>query len=494
MTIKINNNININIIYFLVMSLILALLSYLFYVGSLGSDDISYINNAKIITSGAEYIPTSHWGFRYTIIVPLSIALTFITLTEHNIFILNFLINILMMGYIFYLIKSLANITKEKTNHDYLILLFATCPFLVIQLSILNIDLIESNLIVATILNIAIFLCCDNKKYLYTASLIAGLCLITRETSALYLFSIIIAFIAISPKIKPIDYAICIILAASFLIFESCYYLIKTGDAFYHFRVTFHSHLHDQFGDIYKKHGEDTGNILSNTIYEPFTVLLINQEFGLIFYLFFLYIVSSIKKGLEIYQKFFILFFIFAFLLISYSGFIRLLPRYYFSLCMIVIIMISLGFEFKSLFIRRLILAGVVSVNLLCLSIENINPLFHHRSFLEETNKLNSCITTESDLLRRALALSSFSEHNGEYLTKNCQSQYYYLIEGEDQIFLSQHKKSNYELIRNIEPPILLIGRILQAIGMDNYLPKSFFEKLAYRNHRAKIIKIREQT
>lgn len=487
---KVKKGVNIVHAFFL-MSIILISLACFFYVGSLGSDDMSYIDNAITIASGREYIPKSHWGFRYTLIIPLSITLRFFELTEQNIFIFNLIINMFLLGYLFFLTNKLSHTANQKVNIYYIALIFATCPFLVIQLSILNVDLIEANLITAVILNIAIFITCGTINYLYIASFIAGLCLITRETSILYITAILIAFIASNPKIKPKEYFICIFIGSFFVISESIYYLINTGDAFYHIKTTFHSHLHNDFGDIYKKHGEDTGNILSNTSYEPITVLFINQEFGIIFYLFVIYMASCIKNKLQAYQRFFIALFFLAFILISFSGVVRLLPRYYYALCLTVIIMTSMNFKLNTLLHKKSILIGAIAVNLLSLSVENVHPIFHHKIYLTETNKLQSCIKTESNLVSRAFALSTFPEYNGRFLTKECSSNYYYVIEGEDKNFLSTHDKSDYDIIQNINPPMLLIGHILEALRLKNHLPQSVFEKLAYRNHHATVIKIK---
>ena len=186
------------------------------------------------------------------------------------------------------------------------------------------------------------------------------------------------------------------------------------------------------------------------------------------------------------------IFILLGFIFISYSGVIRLLPRYYFGLYLTIIVLVSVYSNFKSVLIQRIILMLVVAINMLCLAVENIAPIFHHKYYMYKINELNVCINTENDLGRRGRVLTVFEEYKGEYLDDSCNSEYHYVIEGNALLFSSKYTQDDYEVEEKVIPPKLLIASFSDLLHVTEYFKGTKFEKILYRTKPAKIIKIKE--
>lgn len=476
---------------FAIFALIFIALTRLFTVGSTGSDDISYIHGAMSVLGPEHYTPDTHWGFRYTLILPLSLFLHFFSICEQNILMFTLLFHISLFGYLFYLTFKLAHLSGTPLKKSYLILLFATSPALIINSSILNPDVLETILIVLVILNFLLYICTCHKKYAYTGALLAGLCLITRETAVLHLAAIAVGFIFTAKKLKIKDYIILLLISSTFLVIEGIYYLIVAGDFFYHFSVTLQTHLGGSFDcNVYQKHGQSTGNLFSGTALEPLTVLFINQEFGLLFFAALLSIFFLVRKHMKPSVKFILIYIALSFVLISFSGVVRLLPRYYFPIYAVSIITLAMYFQIKKIWHKNLLLAAIIAANLACLSVENIYPILHHRAYLNLTDKYKTCIHNNDKLERRAKSLSTYEDYNGSHLEKDCFSNLYYVM---GEIRFKDGKNREYVVVEEIKAPPLLIGRIIQILHINKFLPDGFYRKLAYRNSDAKLIKIEDK-
>lgn len=482
-------HININVLYASIFLNILIFTSFsnIFYVGPIGSDDITYINLAREIAE-ENYVPNTHWGFRYTLLVPLSLLASQSNI-EQVIYWFNLSITLGLFSYAFYLYwKSLDK--NSRLNIIWLPLITGTAPFFVIQSSILNVDIIEAFLGLFAVYHAQAYI--DKKKILdlIITSLLLGLLILTRETGVLFCVSLAICYLL---TVKKLDYKFLVIAAifpSIFLITEGAYYYFNNGDFFYHINTVMQSHLKGSVGDMYAKHGAVTGNLLPGTMFEPFTVLLFNQEFGIIFIIFLLLLFYSLKfKNLPFpVNRLLIYFLIIFFLVISFSSVVRLLPRYYAVLYLIVLFLVhQLSSEMK--WTQKITTYSVIFVtNMICLLVENINPIYHNINYLE-ISKTHLCVYAEKNVTGRALSMASLNKEkvNFKKIT-DCEAKYAYIIDGqkitrESVSYLLDTKKFN--VVERFKSPKLPLGNLLDLAGLNEVLPDQIYHWLAYRNPSA---------
>ena len=123
----------------LISTLIFIVLISLSWVGYLGSDDVTYANGAYGWINEFPFVG-GHGTIRYTITIPMALALSFFGENEVSMALPTILYCLCLMLVLAYLINSEFSIKYTAA----VLLFFITSPILVIWSSIASIDIVEA--------------------------------------------------------------------------------------------------------------------------------------------------------------------------------------------------------------------------------------------------------------------------------------------------------------------------------------------------------------
>jgi hypothetical protein len=462
-------------------------LSFIGLIGLLGSDDADYI--ASSLNISWDFIPQSHWEFRYLILLYLNgFWMIGVEPNSVSIIVAMKILGVLLLTVFFYNLAKLEN-TQGRAFLS-IILVVITFPFIQVYTSFVNVDVIELFLVACTALYLMRFINSGDRANLFIAGILAGVSLLNRETSVLYLIAMALAFLVINRRqITPQVYVLSILIALTPFLLETVYLFVKTGDAFYHINTVIDSHLKGGIGDMNTKHGTVTGNLLPGTIFEKITVLLANHEYGFIFWLFFgFWLINFTKiKSLEPSQKFLLLVILFSILLLSFSGVVRLLARYYFPIALLASVSLFLATANSKNKLNYVFALGIVITNVTFLLLENTLPAHHSKQIVSISNEVQNCIQAPRILIQKAKALNKSSEFKSDFLSYDCDSVYEYRTlktsTDKSQLLLT------HEIVKEYPSPKLPLNKIFNYVGLNSMNDISIIKKLQLRNEPAVVLK-----
>ena len=242
-----------------------------------------------------------------------------------------------------------------------------------------------------------------------------------------------------------------------------------------------------------------SGNISDNRLWGPLLALLVNQEFGLLFYAAPVAVFGLLRsRNLSEQQWQLVKVFSFSalvwFLWVGYSGAVRPLPRYFAYDAFIALILVGawlacvVGPRW-----RIIVLAGLVLSNYAFLSVENIHPRFSERSISAFAMATDEKIATDPLTNRRVGGYFRIEGRDPKEFMNTApnleEGSLYAYVDGRAQkdsrlspLQLQRLQSGADQAIWRAEPPLLLIGTILTVTGLDALLPPEFFWKLAIRN------------
>ncbi len=242
------------------------------WVGFLASDDVTYAIGAY---GWIEHFPFvgGHGTIRYPVTIPM--ALSFLTFGENEYAMA--LPSLLYITGFMYLAHKFVRHFAAGSAVIWVMLLLITCPLIVIQSSIANVDGPEWALQFLGFC--AFYRSLDNPRptpYLIVAGIASGIAFLTRETAIFVAVFYAILFLFGYGHTR----ARLLWIAAGFLgvwAVEICYLWIMTGDPLYRINISLH---HDATID---RSIDVAGNLIVHPFIDPLLVLLFNQEFMLLF-------------------------------------------------------------------------------------------------------------------------------------------------------------------------------------------------------------------
>jgi hypothetical protein len=150
-----------------------------------------------------------------------------------------------------------------------------------------------------------------------------------------------------------------------------------------------------------------------------------------------------------------------------------------------------------------LAVAGLVAANYLALSVENIHPRFAANQVALLADTRGQPIVTDPETASRARQIAGFrrSPNQGLIVVKSPEVPPFMVVSiggdrNPDAVSLNQGTVGGADvprLVQEIEPPKLLIGRLLDLTGLAALLTPSQYRWLALRNSRVLVFQIDAQ-
>ena len=191
------------------------------------------------------------------------------------------------------------------------------------------------------------------------------------------------------------------------------FYLIQTGDPLYRLNVLLFSHVGIDNPSIVHV-AEGTGNLAVGTRWEPIMMLLINNEFGFVFYAAVAAWFWARRKRISFEgQDFVVLLFwgsVIHFVVVGYLMGLRPLPRYFSFLFMPALFALSMvfasSFASKEQQLRRMaaiVFAVLASTGFLLMDLGNKEPRYAEEVLLKAYRDYpGQTVYADSDVCRRA--------------------------------------------------------------------------------------------
>lgn len=472
------------------------------WVGLILSDDVLYADSARAwLEQPFPFIGHSHWSLRHTFVLPVAASFALFGENEWSLTGVTtvYFVLLLMVTY-----RLIADSFSPGAAVWSVIVLICT-PLFAVNSTIAGADITELFFII-----LALYLFHQGTRHgpsparLFAAGVALGLAFWTRETAVGALPLFVLLFL-IGYRVPRRYYWISAAGFATMILAEWIFYWIATGDPFYRimidmgFKTTTVSpislHLRDKGG---------TGNLYSSysQLLDPILAILVNQEFGLLFYLL---LPASIwiawSKKLEATQRSLAAMMaglaLLWFLVISYVLTIRDLPRYYSVSAYATGVVAGLWLHHlfthyarKSAIVLTAMLFGTFFLGLY---VENKIPIFADRTYAQLTAQASETLHTDPMTFNR----SRFLRHP-QTATERASKEdtppgglYFYNPNRVDQSYVpgltlqsAYYRKytpsPDWLLVERIQPPRMWSGIVLEFLGMDQRLPEKVVKRLNF--------------
>ena len=244
------------------------------WTGFIASDDVTFAHGAYGWLEQFPYVG-GHGTIRYTITIPMALAFRLVGENEFAMALPGLLYLSALMAVVWLAVRRAAGALPAFAA----LVALATSPLLVIQASIANVDVVELFFLTASV---AVFWRCldvePRTSWLIGAGALAGAAFLTRET-AIFIAPFYALFFVVGYRFARLRY---LWIAAGFMAIwavELTYLWAMTGDPLYRFHISLH---HDATID---RSVDLAGNVIVNPLIDPLLVLLLNQEFMLLFWI-----------------------------------------------------------------------------------------------------------------------------------------------------------------------------------------------------------------
>jgi len=340
---------------------------------------------------------------------------------------------------------------------------------------------------------------------MFTAGVAAAFGWLTLETTAgLLLFYAILFLLGLGVPRKYYW-----IMALGFLVVvgtEIGYFTALTGDPLYRYRIDLFHDVVDRIGDAKTALGSGVtlnleGNLTVNPFLEPFTALLLNQEFGI---LFWLYIPAAIwvwrtnriaaedRRLLRFLTGLGLVWMAFVSLNASV---LYVVPRYYapFSWAALIIVVYWLNEFLLVRWPRVAVLAGVglLTTNLFCVYVENKIPLFAERALVEYVAHHRGVVYTDPMTLSQAKLLFEFRGISSDRVLKDPAPAGAVFYGSPKSIERCKREgkrckwsweqympRNSWSEVTRIEPTRKVSGFLLRFLQLDTVIPREIFDRL----------------
>lgn len=475
----------------------LLFLIHLNWVGYLSSDDVAYFRTALSYLEDGEFVANSHWAVRHPLI--LSNTATLSLMDDYQLAIvlpdIIYLISLyIILGFWLY----------QRFSFQVFVLfslLFVTSPALVFVGTYCNIDIVEAFFLVSSLV---LFLEArlQNRTILYLlAGALSGLAFLSRETAiSLVIFYGLFFFLFDRQRFR--CYCVLGLGALLPLLFEAGYYWIAVGNPLHRYEVVLAT------AGTVDPVATGTGNLIDHYVFGPIAALLLNNEFGFLFWLFTLalagYKLKNNKLASDKDYLYPLLFFCGVFfVVVDYGLRLRPLPRYQTSLAVvsmviIAILLVQLRYRVWSLVLVVLVMIGS---NVLLLDLSNKQPrLAEYSAWRILSEQPDVKLYTDCRTYERAKRLLELHQQTGLvsrfscmrptvgglllYDTVNANYDYVYHLKVDSPI---KARPKDWERIEIITGKPTYLGQILSRFGVSEQdLPRRVF----FANHSIEVFKV----
>ena len=488
-----------------------SLLYYVAWLGFAGSDDAYYAAAAQNWLNDFPYVGDNHWSLRHPLVLPLAASFAVFGLSEFALFvpiiIYNFLV--VLLGY-FILRNRFSGLTSTLLS-----VILVSTPLFAASGGVCFIDIAE---LLFVALSLTFFAEAVSRDFqvqpLVIAGAFAGLAFSSRETAAALIVFYGLCFL-LGYGGHRLKY---FVMAGGFLIvfaIEALYYLVMTGNPLHRLNISLH---HDEItrSEEAQKIIDGSGSISTDTVFDTLLLVLLNQEFGILYYVFFIAVfwvfLSRNIAGVEriVLRVLSGSALTWLLCLALAGGILFLLPRYTFpsTFAAALVVAIVIGSLWQAR--RHLLAAGlgiaIVAVNLLCISVEN-RAIFHgERQLVALAGESNETIHTDGLTLHRIRFLLQVEGlDNVSDLTEPADGALWYrvprninqTIRDGGEIPLGERLRTDpgysFETVAIYDPGRRWLGPLIEAIGLRDALPTRIYAKIDRPNQSSTLYRIRRK-
>ena len=463
------------------------------WVGYIGSDDHFYMNAGIGWLDAFPYLGEDHWSLRYPVVIPISLSFVLLGINEPALIAPTILYfsGLLIISY--FLLRRLF----DRSTAFLSVGLMAALPIFSVHFTTPVVEAPEVFFAAASFLVFLIALNSSRETLLLVISgSFAALAFATRETSV----SLIVAYgllFLIGYGISRWSYLK--IAVGFFLVYgiEWLYLSLLSGDPLYRLRIDF---FHDTIERNIESGGllDEAGNITISPLLDPFFVIFLNQEFGLLFIVGVAVTIIWLRKknAFGEYRETvlpFIVLWLANFIFISVlSNLLQLSARYFSIAAFAVAVIIATwlveayrqGSRRLSILIGALLLLSFLAGSYL----ENKDYLFPERKLVELSCQRDERIYTDPKTLFRASFLLTISGCADNVTDAPPQSGglFYSVPRNLEQYRQSERwfqpepyiPRADWSVVEKIETKKKLVGLVLKWLSLDSLIPEDVFKKL----------------
>lgn len=469
------------------------------WIGFLASDDWAYFSGAQGWLNDFPYVARTHRTLRLPVVLPIALSVGVLGSGEFQTVLPTILYFLGLLG--------LASWSARVHSGDNIVAvlvvgLLASTPLFSVWATIVSADICE---LFFVLLSLWLFYSASVGKQpvlpLFLAGCAAGFAWLTRETSVALLILYALLFL----RGAYLERRLYWVMAGGWLLIagiEAFYYLAMTDDIFYKYRTILMTQpsLQNVFT---MTAGAGTGNITNNRIVGPFAALLVNQEFGLLYYLAVPAVwMCCFSEELDLEQRRLprLLFGlgVIWFFVVGYTLGLRALPRYFAVPTFVAVFLVSIWLRqilrHRSRSTALLLGMALLSTNLIAIYVENRMPLFGERALVRYVADTDELVYTNPHTAALAKQLLIW---RGPGLVKRVRSeppppQSLYLYYGKGASMGSIHGKSFESALYRVgedwievwraEATKKFTGVLTQAFGLDEWLPSGISTRLIEPN------------
>lgn len=346
-----------------------ALALWVGWVGFIASDDSLYYAGAQAWLTHPPAAGTDHWSTRFPLILAFAGVISVIGRGYAAFGVTAVLFHIVLVT-----VTALYGRTVGGARAGWIAaLLIATLPVVIVYATTVSVDLIEASALVAGALLLGG--AGNDRARLWQgggAGVCFGIAILCRETSVLPL----LAFVPMLLIGRPIPRRVLIAMGLGVVLVlgaEALFQYALTGDPLRRYAIAFH---HDEHID---RAANLEGNFLLWPPIDPLLVLLVNDDFGLLFWLAGIALMLGATRGLgePARQRLLVLAAMAgaSFLLVAvlYTKLV-LNPRYFTLAAVAAAVTVAIWLDRLSASWRTGLLAAIIGGNLLLMSVGNAHP------------------------------------------------------------------------------------------------------------------------
>jgi len=445
-----------------VVVLILSALA-LSWAGYIASDDGLYYEGARHWVDHGPFAGDSHWTTRFPVILAFAAAILTFGKGFAAFWATSLLFYLLVIA-----ISGLFTAQIATRRAGWIAaMLVGTLPVIASNGSIVNCDLPEVLFLLA---GAWLVLTARKDYFAVAAGLCWGLAILCRETAILSLAGVGVLFLLGKPIARR-----TLLLAAfgAVLVFsaETTFQYIMTGDPLHRYSLALHHDSHiDRAANL-------EGNFLVHPIVDPLLVLLINNDFGLLFWVLIPAVIGlgGGLRALKLRRAAALLGCMatanFLFIAVAFKLLV-LNPRYFSFAAIVAAIFVAIWLSRLASPRWPIVLAGFVITNLGLLSLQDGHPQWaaeaYSRAVVEHPDQK---LVTDADTLRRAGLYLQFSGRNDTAVGAPKRDTDYFSKD--------EHALAHASIIARYPKPDRPAIALLKATGVFPVLPNAVQRRLA---------------
>ena len=475
-------------------SLLLAVVLSLIWVGFLASDDWHYLEAAQGWLSQFPFIASHHHALRHSLVLPMAASLALLGESEFSVVIATTAYFFLLVMLTYFIVERIF----DRKLALWVSVLLATSPLFAVHATIAGVDIPQ---VFFALLSLWLFYRATHAPQpalvLVGGGIAAGLAWLSHETVAALLLFYGLLFLR-GTHLRRRMYGFMALGFLAVFTSEALYYFVMVGDPFHRISALLQV-IHRGPPSLAPNYGYPC-EISSSRVVCTTLNLFTQAEFGLLFYLAIPAgwvvcrsesLTPEQRRFIKLVAGLAIVWFVF----VSYVVELRPRPRFYMMPTYLSIVLVATWFgvhlKSRSTALAWTVPALLISSNALCLYMSNRVPMFGERALADFVASSQQTVYTDPRLAERA---SKFLEWKAEGLVDRLRTEppppgsvYFYYertvlagyVAGGERFDVDRYRvPQGAQVIWRRTGSRTLVGDLLDVTGVAPYLPAALARKL----------------